>query len=162
MKQFLFYTAFFVFTALLYIPAAQAQDSSKNKPSSIEQKIANKDFTFVANWVNPMNGIGHQLTEYYSLSIKKDSLIADLPYFGRSYTAPMDPTNIGISLNAVGFQYSVLKKKKHQWDITITPKDRTDIESFLMTVYDDGTAYLNVTCTNRNPISYNGRVEDKK
>jgi hypothetical protein len=162
MKQLLFYTAFFAFIVLLCPFGVLAQDSSKNKPSTIEQKITNKDFTFVANWANPMSSATRQLTSYYNLTVNKDSLIVDLPYFGRSYTAPLDPTNIGININAVGFEYSFVKKKKDRWDITIVPKDRTDVQSFSMTVYDDGTAYLNVTCSNRNPISYNGRLEEKK
>jgi hypothetical protein len=161
MKQFIFHIAFFAITGLVQNPVLYAQDHS-DKVSTIEQKIENKQFTFVANWVNPMTGVARQLTSYYNLTVNKDSLIVNLPYFGRSYTAPLDPTNIGISITAVGFEYSFVKKKKGCWDITIRPKDRTDIQSFSMTVYDDGTAYLSVTCTNRNPISYNGRVEDTK
>jgi hypothetical protein len=142
-----------------------AQDSTQNKPakaSVIENEIKNKDFTFVAKWVTPMRGMARQLTSYYDFKIIHDSIIADLPYFGQSYSAPIDPTKISIDLSSTILEYTVTKRKKHEWDIVIKPTNQTDVQSFLLSVFDNGTAYLNITSTNRDPISYNGELEEKQ
>jgi hypothetical protein len=165
MKRFIKIISFSTAYLIVCIFSAQAQDTTKNeKPSKaaiIQKQIENKDLTFVAKWVNPVHSTMRQLMEYYDLKITGDSVITYLPYFGRAYTAPLDPTNISVNLSSVIIEYTVTKRKKHEWDIMIKPKDRTDIQSFLLSVFDNGSAYLNVTSTNREPISYNGNLEEK-
>jgi hypothetical protein len=155
----------FSIVLIVCIFSAQAQDTLQNKKPSkasiIEKQIENKDFTFVAKWATPMRGTIRQLTEYYDLKINGDSIITFLPYFGRAYIAPLDPTNISINLSSTIIEYTVTKRKKHGWDIIIKPKNQTDIESFLLSVFDNGSAYLSVTNINREPISYNGELEEK-
>jgi hypothetical protein len=165
MKHFIKMASLSIACLILCILSTQAQDTTQNKKPSkaslIEKQIENKDITFVANWANPMRTTPRQLTDYYDLKITGDSIIAYLPYFGRAYTAPLDPTNISINLSTTIFEYTVTKRKKHEWDIAIKPKDQTDIQSFLLSVFDNGSAYLSVTSTNREPISFNGNLEEK-
>ena len=165
MKRSITIISFSIAYLIVCIFSAQAQDTIQNKKISkasiIENQIQNKDFTFVARWVNPIRSIPRQLTDYYDLKISGDSIITFLPYFGRAYTAPLDPTNISINLSSTVSEYTVTKRKKHEWDIVIKPKDQTDIQSFLLSVFDNGAAYLSVTSTNREPISFNGNLEEK-
>jgi len=159
-----------VFLALLFSQLfathLQAQDSLTNKKEkkivSVKSQVENKDFVFEARYAIPLGGQMRYLTDYYSLKIVHDSLIVYLPYFGRAYTAPMDPMNIAIDITSTNFEYTSKPLKKGGWDITIKPKDQPGVQVFNLSVYDNGKAYLNVTNTDRDPISYNGSLEEKK
>ena len=122
MKRFIFYITSFIIVALIVcMSSAHAQDSTKNNKNSaaisIEKKIANKNFVFVAEWASPMSGNRHQVTGYYTLKIKNDSLNVDLPYFGQAYIAPVDPANISMTFISTNFDYTVTNRKKGGWDI---------------------------------------------
>ena len=144
-----------VFPAL-FITAAQAQTNNA------KALIDGQNFVFRAQSVTPQTGNLRQLNnDYYTLRITKDAITSDLPYFGRAYTAPIDPTQGGMQFTSKKFDYSV-KEKKRKWEITIKTKDVNDAAQMQLTVYDNGTAYLQVNSTNRQPISYNGVIEEKK
>ncbi|MCS3794954.1 hypothetical protein GGD38_000292 [Chitinophagaceae bacterium OAS944] len=53
-------------------------------------------------------------------------------------------------------------RKKGGWNVTITPKDVQDPRQLTMSIFDNGTASVVVTSYNRQPISFNGYVTDKK
>jgi len=124
--------------------------------------ISTQSFVFKAQTMSPASGSVRQLTtDYYTVSISKDNIISDLPYFGRAYSAPIDPTQGGLQFKSKNFDYSVQAKKK-RWEITIKTNDVPDAAQFYLTVYQDGTAYLQVSCVNRQPVSFNGVIEEKK
>jgi hypothetical protein len=158
----LFYIFIFLMTCTFSL---QAQDSTKNKKLTkaavVKKEITNKDFVFVAKWLTPMSGRMRQLTDPYDVRISNDTLVAYLPFFGRSYVAPDDPSNISINFTSTKFTYTVSNRKKGGWDILIKFDDQKDFNSFAFTVFDDGTAYLNITSMNSDPISYNGYVEER-
>ena|ERR1700739_2931128 len=147
-------------TSVSFISPAIAQKNNKsNKDSLIESKINNKDFVFVATWVTPLTGQMRQLTDYYDLRVHHDSLTAYLPFFGRAYAAPKDLSNASIDFTSTKFTYTITKQKKGGWRIDIAPDTQDDIQSFSITAFNDGVAYLNIISVNRDPISYNGYIE---
>jgi len=103
-----------------------------------------------------------QLTPGYSLKVSGDSLVANLPYFGRAYSAPMNPADAGINFTSTNFDYKVAERKKGGYDISIRSKDKTYNADFALTVYDNGSAYLQVTSTDKQPISFNGYLKERK
>ena len=167
MKHSIFNSVFFTFFALMGLfSVAHAQDSTKNsepsKASIIEKQIENKDFVFVANMVSPAGDMTRNLTDYYSVNIKNDSLKVDLPYFGHADYVPINTTNTSLTFTSTNFVYTVVKKKKGKWDIFIKLKDNDETRSISITAYENGTAYASVTTVNRSPISYDGYLEEKK
>jgi hypothetical protein len=50
------------------------------------------------------------------------------------------------------------EKKNNSWIVTIKPKDHNPVQSMYFTLYENGTAQLNVTLSNRSPISYTGVI----
>jgi hypothetical protein len=86
----------------------------------------------------------------------------DVPYFGRAYTAPMDPTKGGIQFTSTKFEYKETKRKKGGWEILIKPKDTQDVSQMVLTVSETGFASLQVISNNRQPISFSGYVDEKK
>ncbi len=96
----------------------------------------------------------------YDLKIDKDSVEAYLPYFGRAYTANLDPNDSGIKFKSKNFTYKSEQKKKGSWLITIKPKDTKDAQELSLTIGANGYAFLNVTSNNRQSISYMGYISD--
>lgn len=144
-----------------------AQTSVKPKESEkakkIKELISSRNYQFQAQTVFPMSGRTRQIAgEGYDVSVSKDTVNSYLPYFGRAYAAPIDPSKGGIQFISKDFEYTEAPGKKGGWDITIKPKDVRDVQQFFLSVSEDGYASLQVTSTNRQPISFNGIIAEKR
>jgi hypothetical protein len=98
----------------------------------------------------------------YQLIVTKDSVEAYLPYYGRAYTATMNPDDAGIKFKSKNFKYKAEQKKKGSWIISINPKDTKDTQSMTLNVSENGYATLNVNSNNRQAISFNGYLSEPK
>lgn len=149
-----------------YVFNGNAQDSKADKKAAqaalITKIVTEQNYKFTAQSVTPMGGRYRQLTTDYNVKVSKDTVTSDLPYFGRSYSADIGSTEGGIHFTATDFEYQVTERKKGGWDIIIKPKDVKDVQQLSLTVFDSGSASLQVTSTNRQPISFNGYVSERK
>ncbi len=156
--------------ALLFIFSglniAYAQDSKQEKKvqktAEIKQMVNSKNFVFKAQFALPMGGSSFQLTSEYDVRVSKDTVICYLPYFGRAYSAPMNPSEGGIRFTSKDFIYTATNKRKGGWDIVIKPKDVRDIQQLTFYLSESGYGSLQVTDNNRQPISFNGYYEINK
>ena len=127
----------------------------------VRQKVEGKNYTFVAQSANPMRGRVIQLTSLYDLRISGDSVIAALPYYGRAYSAPVNPSDNGINFTAVASEYKSVYRKK-RWEITIRPKEVANVNEMNLIIYPNGRATLQVNSNIRQPISFYGYLAEKK
>jgi len=138
------------------------QDSKKQKDSiqaaQIRIMLEEQRYFFVAQSTTPSRGGLRQLTGGYNLRVSKDSLVSDLPYFGRAYTASYGSTDGGIKFTSVDFGYKAEPRKKGGWNITINPKEINTCREMNLLVYEDGTASLNVSSNDKQPISFKGII----
>ncbi|MGN6616380.1 MAG: DUF4251 domain-containing protein [Ilyomonas sp.] len=142
--------------AVFTLPSVSAQTDSS---SSIKNALQSKNFVFVARTVTPMRGGLKQLTSYYDVKVSNDSLISYLPYFGRAYTAPLDPSKAGLHFTSTNFSYDINERRKGGWNIMIKPNDNTDVRELTLTVFKNGNASLQVLSNNREAISFNGTIK---
>ncbi len=150
--------------AIIFSQCSVAQKNSGKadaKRTSIKNMLDSQHFVFEAQSVSPFRGRFRNLTSLFDVTIKKDSMESYLPYFGRAYVAPINPSKSDLDFTSTNFSYSVTPHKKSGWDVIIKPKDKTDIQQFIFTIYDNGTANLNVISTSRDPISFNGDIKLK-
>ncbi len=162
--------AVFIFLIIAVTPMQHvcAQDSKKEKEAAqitaVKKMVDERNYVFVPQSVSPLKGKTRQLTSGYDLKVFADSLISYLPFFGRAFTAPINPADGGINFTSSDFEYNAEARKKGGWDISIKPKDVNDIQQLLLTIYDNGNAYLTVYSNNKDAISYNGyiRARDQK
>lgn len=137
-----------------------AQNNKKAaKEAEIKRIVESKNYTFTARNVSPMRGMTRDLTSEYDLRITKDSVISFLPYFGRAYTAPMNPTEGGIKFTSTKFSYT-LTAKKSGYEVTIKPTDVRDVRVLILTITPSGYGNLTVTSNNRDLISFYGSIEE--
>lgn len=143
---------------LLLLPPLLGLAQDKPEPVTVAQMLAGHNYIFRAETALPQQGRIQQLTPEFDLTITPDTLISYLPYFGRAFVAPINPTEGGIKFTSTDFSYKDVKKKKKRWEITIEPRDAGSIQQLFLTVFDNGTASLRVNDRNRQSISFNGRV----
>jgi hypothetical protein len=154
--------AFAIFLSGLFMawhPAVMGQDSKKaQKAAKIAALVDSQTYVFKAQSASPLSGRLRQLTSEYDLTVTPTSLVCYLPYFGRAYTAPIDPSQGGIQFTSKDFDYTKTPRKKGGWDITIKPKDVKDVQQMLLTIFDDGYSNLQVISISRQQISFNGQI----
>src|SRR5690349_2178984 len=62
-------------------------DKKAAEIARIKSLIEKQRYVFLANYAMPMRGGGISLNSPYDLTIKKDTLIAFLPFYGQAYKA---------------------------------------------------------------------------
>lgn len=154
------------FLMLLLIVNADAQQTPKQikaqqKAASIKHKIDDQKYTFIAQYAQPLRGGQKYLTSDYNLRVRKDSVIAYLPYFGRVYMdVPYNPTDDGVKFTSTNFNYKITEKKKGGWTITIVLNDVRRTQKLLLDIYTNGSATLQVTSNSRDAITFEGYIKD--
>ena len=151
---------FLISISILMVKCSSTKSATNNlEKGEIEKMIDDHSFIFVAERMDPLRGRSRILTSSYDVRVNNDSLVSYLPYFGRAYTAPIDPTNIGTQFTSTNFTYQVNEVKNNQWRISIVPKDVQSIQELIFTIFDNGNTSLNVTSTSRDQISYSGYLK---
>lgn len=143
---------------IISVLSVHAQDKSVLLKNAIEQK----NYTFIAQTAQPSSGRQWQLTPEYQLEVKGNTINADLPYFGRAYTASVDPSKGGISFTSTNFEYVNTPGRKGGWSILIKPKENVDARQLILTVTTNGYANLQVISNNRQSISFSGYIKEGK
>ena len=154
--------AFMLSSLLVGSLTARTQDTKKDKDAEkiaqVKILVDSQNYVFVAQSAMPMSGRVRQLTPDFDLKVTKSSIVSYLPYFGRAYTAPIDPTQGGIQFTSKDFEYTANPRAKGGWDVLIKPKDYRDVQQMSLSISSTGYATLQVTSTNRQPISFNGII----
>ena len=152
---------FLLITGTMLSVALQAQDK-QDKKAVVSNMVESQRYVFKAQTALPTSGRTRQLNSDFDLQITKDTIASYLPYFGRAYTAPVNPTEGPLTFTSTKFDYKVTNRKKGGWDIVITPQDQQDPRQMMLSIFENGSASLNVTSNNRQPISFNGYITAKK
>ncbi|RZK75171.1 MAG: DUF4251 domain-containing protein [Pedobacter sp.] len=152
--------------------------SAQTDKATTTRLVEAKTFIFNATSAQPMNSaeINAVLTrlpgsvgagvvplrgDIYQLTVASDNVDAYLPYYGRSYMAPKNPTEGGIKFNTKEFSYKADKKKKGNYIVTIKPVDsKADVLSMILNITEKGYASLSVISNNRQTINYSGFISD--
>ncbi len=144
---------------------AQEKKSKKERQQEQAEKVQKiveaQNYKFVAQRALPMSGRSVNLTSEYDLTVGKDTISAYLPYFGRAYVAPMDPTEGGIKFESKDFDYKLENAKKGGWNVYITIKDAKRRIEMILNISTNGTANLSVNDDTRQTISFNGYVDER-
>ncbi len=141
--------------------------SSKNvavpTPDETREAILSDNWVFVAQTALPQGGRSRVLDSRYDLRVGRDTLNSFLPYFGRSFSGAgiMSNTN-PLDFRSTKFTLDRQELKKGGWRVTIRPNDVQAVQSMTADLFDNGSASLNVTLTDRTPMTFQGRVEPRR
>lgn len=147
--------------AVVFFAGCSRKSAPQDAESSarLSEMINSKNFVFVANTAIPARGRTIQLTSQYTLEVKNDSLIANLPYFGRAFTAPIGRAGGGIEFISKDYTYTKEEKRNGAFEIEMIPLDFRDVRRLFLTVSSSGFGNLYVTSQNRQAISFRGQVQ---
>lgn len=98
----------------------------------------------------------------YDVRITKDSVVAYLPYYGRSYSASMNPDENGYKFKTKNFTYNAEKTKKGGWNVNINTKDVKDNARMTFNISTNGYATLTIVSNNKQSIMYSGYLSENK
>ncbi len=151
-----------VLIVVLFIGCKTGESLSKEeKVARIEKSIDSRSYTFVARTAIPTGMKSINLNSDYSLKVRKDSIDSYLPYFGRAYIAPMNPSEGGIKFISTDFEYKISEKKKGGWDVDIQTNDTNGRSRLNLSISDNGNATLTASDNNRQSITFYGEIEVK-
>jgi hypothetical protein len=160
----------YIFISVAMISAMYGCSSTKHTDAVVSaskeetvQAINNDRWIFVVNQIMPQNGRSRTATSRYDVRSSKDTLSVRLPYFGRAYSgADVMTNNSPLDFTSTDFDRVKDEGNNGKWNITIKPKDNREVQSLNFTLYDNGSAQLNVLLTNRSPISFSGSVMPRR
>ena len=154
------------FAFLLFANNVNAQnkkaDKQKEKAQLIRSIVEDSlQYVFAPDIAIPQTGSMRNLSYGYDVLISKNTIISYLPYFGKAY-AGIEYGSTKSPLDFISRQFiynSSVKKKTTGWDITIEIKDQSDVKKFIFSIFDNGSATLDVFFNNRSAITFNGYVK---
>ncbi|UKT63149.1 DUF4251 domain-containing protein [Pedobacter mucosus] len=159
---------------------AAIQTFAQTNKETTNKIVTAKNYTFVANMAIPManNDITNLLNRLpggqggstinltgsqYDVRVTKDSVIAYLPYYGRSFSAPYPGSDGGIKFTSKDFTYTETKNKKGAYTIQINTKDvKTENYRLTINISTNGYASLMASSVNKQPINFNGYLSESK
>lgn len=168
-KNSFFYSKYFLLLIgfCFFINQAEAQNKraqkKQQKIDAVKKMMDNQNYVFMAQFANPMGFRTINLNYSYNVIVSKDSINSYLPYYGRAYVAPYNPTDpseTGIQFKSKQFDYQANNSKKSGWEITIVPHDIKETRKFIFNISDEGYATLSVTSNDRQSISFNGYITE--
>jgi Domain of unknown function (DUF4251) len=126
----------------------------------LENAIAADNWKFIAEQSTPQfSGNRGGLDAGYEVKCSKEKLESNLPYYGRSFSGGGAYTNQGpLDFKTGEFSITKEKGKKNSWILVIRPASIPDVREYRLTVFNNGTASLDVQLNNRTPMSFRGRL----
>ena len=151
-----------LFFVLMSFGSVWAQNSSSGN-DDMQAILQSKQYSFTAQYAQPLEGRQVNLTSLYMLTLRNDSLLCDLPYFGVAYVAPAyGSSDNDLHFISHHFDYTIFPPKRGRYIVAIKFNDRSDVQQMYLNVSKKGYATLQVTLTNKQAISYYGIVEQNK
>src|SRR6188508_1200706 len=116
----------FVLFSLLSFMVSVAQSKKEKKAiqaEAIKTAVEAKRFIFQAQTASPTGSGIKQLSTGYYFTVLPDSIISNLPYFGRAHQASMGSQDVGMKFTSLKFKYTAEERKKGGWDIKVQTED---------------------------------------
>jgi len=151
---------------VLMIAASACNSTSRATGVDTAKNISRANdsgWIFTAIEVIPQYGVSRHADFSNTVNYSSNKLVVYLPYFGRAYSGANVLSRTG-PLDFTSNNFTIIKRqgKKGHVSITIKPKDYNEVQSMNFTFYNNGSANLSVTMTNRTAISFTGTVSGLK
>lgn len=150
-------SGFVLITAFLFACSSAKETNQTFSQDELVQAINNNRWTFTANNASPSYGNARNLTGGYFITLKNDTLVSALPYYGKLNSAAGALEGNPLDFKSTEFTLAKEDKKAGEWIVTINRPDK-EVQSMMFTLFDNGSAQLNVIMTNRTGITFSGRV----
>lgn len=152
--------------------SSYSQEEKSKKEKRKEQKnaqfeearqiIESSHFVFNAAKAFPQSGKMIDLTTNPGdLRVTSDSVIAHLPFFGRSYSGGYSNTDGGMRFSGIKEDVKLeINDKKPSLTLSFKVKNSTGTYQCFLEVTSLNTASLSINSSSRSSISYNGSIQE--
>lgn len=153
---------FVLMTAVLLLPACSAFRRTPEEEARIaalvDQRLEARRYRIYVDYMIPHRGPGKSITDPYCITVDGEKLNSYLPYFGVAYSLPYGG---GKALN---FEDTIDEYIDYGWQkgrrmIAFSTNNDEDIIVYTLTIYDGGSADINVHCRNRDDIKFRGSLD---
>lgn len=138
--------------------AVSAEEAKARKKLEMAENVKNdvtdRHFSIDVRQMYPQSAPAQALSSSFSLELRGDTLLSNLPYFGRAYQLPYGGGD-GLHFTGVVFDYN-LKRIKDYWRTTFSVRNEGDTYVYTVDVYDNSAATIGVSSNNREHISFSG------
>jgi hypothetical protein len=124
----------------------------------VESALASKAFTIDVIRAYPITGPTVSLSAPYSLTVKGDSVVSHLPYYGRAFSVPYGG-GAGLHFTGKLSDYRTYPGKKNMSLATFTVQSPDDVLNYSIQVSPDGNSTIIVQSKNLQTIQFSGRLE---
>ena len=152
---------FFFSGVLAQTPQSRSErraERQENRIQEVQTMLENKSFVFSPTHAMPLGGGSIHLSHTFEAEIRGDSIFSYLPFFGVAYRAEYGGRDIPFSFSLPLEKYNMTKDDKG-YQINLEVKNKMDYISYMFHISELGYATLSITSTNRQAISFYGRVE---
>jgi hypothetical protein len=122
----------------------------------VVDNLQNADFRIDIDRMYPLRGTSQHVTNY-SVSVKDGVLDSHLPFIGQAWRVPYGGGH-ALNFKAKIGSYKVVQTRKDGYEVRIYVKTDEDEHLYLLTVFNNGRASLDVQSGNRDRISYSGEM----
>ena len=143
---------------------SSAQTSSDKKEAKAKNKqavtiaVSNKHYNISVNSATGQRGRRINLTSPYGIKVSASEVNCDLPYYGQAYSNAGYNSGGGVNFKSTNFEYTSVDGKKGGWNITIKPKDQTDVQEIMLYISPDGYTDISITFNSRSSMRYSGMM----
>lgn len=158
-KRFLVITCLTLCIGSVTVVAQSKQNKKQEKENAIKELVESGNYKIDVTMANPQRGKSIMLTSPYSLEVRNDSVISQLPFYGRAYSIPYGGGD-GLMFKAPLEQYEVVyNTKKKRIEVKMKAKTSEDTFEYNFDIYYNGSSRINVNMQNRESISYSGEID---
>ncbi len=164
MKRLVLLSLVMLFLAPGSMAAQTRKEEKAAREAAREQQVCDlvESGTFAISFdrANPARGMSRTLSPDYEMKFENNRVTTYLPYFGRAYTAPMDPTKLAIELTDQEVSVEKEKDPKKGYSLTFSAKTQTNENiTFYLKITYSGMVTLSINSSARESISYLGDLK---
>jgi len=148
-------------TVMIQISCSSSRTAvDEEKVAQVKEQIESRNYRISVDYMFPTRGASRSLTSIYSLTVRGDTLISYLPYFGIAYNIPYGGGN-GLNFIAPLFDYSLSFNSKGTASISFRARSEGDVFLYNIEIFNNRRANIRVISNNRQGISFSGRLEEE-
>jgi len=133
------------------------QEQRQETARKVAEALDSRYYKIDVDMAHPLRMPAKVLSYGFSLEVHGDSLISYLPYFGRAYSIPYGGGK-GLNFTSTISSYQMEYPKKDRARIYLITKNDEDVYSFLIEVFINGKATIDVQARERDMISFDGEI----
>lgn len=134
------------------------EERQEQKKEEIKNLLEEKTFVFKPTHALPLGGGSIYLSHSFDAEVKGDTLVSYLPFYGVAYRVEYGSRQSAFDFTQPIEEYEFEEDDKG-YQVTLEVKNNMDYLTYNFHISELGYATLNVTSTNRQAISFYGRIE---